>query len=107
MDSSWKIAAEASEQSKLSSWLGSQPVRGLYIATGQYSSFGGSALVLMFGVLDIVGVEVRNREQVEVRESVEARERGRRQNKETTNAQTCDDMSDMSCDTLRHNVMCA
>ena len=49
-------------------------VRGLYIAAGQYSSCGGCALGLMLGVLDIVGVEVRNREQVEVRENVEARE---------------------------------
>ena len=41
------------------------------------------------------------------------RDRGRRQNKETTNALTCDDMlmnmfhADTSCDTLSHNVMCA
>ena len=40
-----------------------------------------------------MGIEVQDREQVEVREKAEAREkRGRRQNKETTNAQTCDDM---------------
>ena len=32
------------------------------------------ALGLVLGVLDIVGVQVRNREQVEVREKVEARE---------------------------------
>ena len=50
------------------------PVRGLYIATEQYSSFGECALGLMLGVLDIVGVEVGNREQVEKRENVEARE---------------------------------
>ena len=46
----------------------------LYIATEQYSSFGGCALGLMIGVLDIVGDEVRNREQVDARDSVEARE---------------------------------
>ena len=68
----------------------------------------------MLGVLDIMGVEVQNREQVEVRENVEGtRDRGRRQNKETTNAHTCDVMwmnmfyADTSCDTLSHNVMCA
>ena len=48
-----------------------------------------------------------------VGEKVEARERGRRQSKETTNTQTCDDMcmcdilSDTRCDTLSHNVICA
>ena len=49
-------------------------VRGLYIATGQYSSFGGCVLSLMLGVLEIMGVEVQNREQVEAGENVEARE---------------------------------
>ena len=49
-------------------------VRGLYIATGQYSSFCGCALGLVLGVLDNMGVEVQDREQVEVRENVEARE---------------------------------
>ena len=49
----------------------------------------------MLGVLDNMGVEVQDREQVEVRE----------------NAQTCDDMwmnmfyADTSCGTLSHNVM--
>ena len=62
----------------------------------------------MLGVLDIMGVEVQDREQVDSeRESRGTREGGRRQNKETTNARTCDDMSDTSCDTLSHNVMCA
>ena len=47
------------------------------------------------------------------RKSRGTRDRGRRQNKETTNAQTCDDMCmnillwDTCCDTLSHNVMCA
>ena len=45
----------------------------------------------MLGVLDIMEVEVQDREQVEERESRGTRDRGRRQNKETTNAQTCDD----------------
>ena len=39
MDPSWKIVAEASEESKLSSWLGSELVRVLCVATGQHSSF--------------------------------------------------------------------
>ena len=49
-------------------------VRGLYIATGHYPSFCGCALGLMLGVLDLMVVEVQDREQVEVREKVEARE---------------------------------
>ena len=49
-------------------------MRGLCTATGQYSSLCGSALGLMLGVLDIIGVEVQDREQVEVRDKVEARE---------------------------------
>ena len=49
-------------------------VRGLYIATGQYSSFCGCALGLVLGDLDNMGVEVQDREQVGVREKVEARE---------------------------------
>ena len=68
----------------------------------------------MLGDLDNIGGEVQDREQVEVREkSRGTRDRGRRQNKETTNAQTCDDMwmnmfyADTSCDTLSQNVMCA
>ena len=68
----------------------------------------------MLGVLDIVGVEVRNREQVEVRENVEARETEEEdKTRETTNAQTRADMridmfyADTPRDTLSHNVMCA
>ena len=49
-------------------------MRGLYIATVHYSSFGERFVGLMLGDLDIAGVEVQNREQVEVRENVEARE---------------------------------
>ena len=49
-------------------------MRGLYIATGQYSSFCGCAVDLVLGVLDIMEVEVQDREQVEVREKVEARD---------------------------------
>ena len=36
-------------------------VRGLNIATGQYSSFCGCALGLMLGDLDNMGVEVQDR----------------------------------------------
>ena len=49
-------------------------VRRLKIATGQYPSFCGCALGLVLGDLDNMGVEVQDREQVEVREKVEARE---------------------------------
>ena len=60
-------------------------------------------------------VDEQDREQVDSeRESRSARKRDRgRRSKETTNAQTCDDMrmndilSDPRCDTLSHNVMCA
>ena len=50
-------------------------------------------------------VDEQDREQVDCeRESRGAREKGRRQNKETTNAQTCGDMcvSDFVRHTLRH-----
>ena len=47
----------------------------------------------MLGDLDNMGVEVHDREQVEEGEKVEARETEEEyKNKETTNAQTCDDM---------------
>ena len=89
-DSSWKIAAEVS---KLSRRLGSKPVRGLCIATGQYSSLCMSAVVLFLGDFDHMEVDEQDREQVDSEgESKGAREEGRRQSKETTNAQTCDDM---------------
>ena len=52
----------------------SQPVRGLCIATGQYSSFCGCALGLVLGGFDHMEVEVQDREKVEVRETVRARE---------------------------------
>ena len=54
-------------------------------------------------------VEFQDREQVEVREKIEARDSGRRQNKRTTNAQMWINMfyEDTSCNTLNHNVMCA
>ena len=63
----------------------------------------------MFGILDIVGVEVRNREQVEVRENVEARERKKTKQRNNKRSDMWMNMfyADMSCDTLRHNVMCA
>ena len=72
----------------------SDGVRGLYIATVQYSSFCGCALGLMLGVLDIMEVEVQDREQVEVREKVEARET---EEEDKTREQQ----------TLRHVVTCA
>ena len=43
-------------------------VRGLWIATGQYSSFCGCAEDLVLGGFDHVEVEVQDREQAEVRE---------------------------------------
>ena len=80
--------------SKLSRSLGSQPVRGLYIATRQYSSLCESAVVLTFGGDDIVEVDVRDREQVDSeREKVEVRDKGKGdKHEETTNAQACDIM---------------
>ena len=54
--------------------LAPKHVRGLHIATVQYSSFCGCASGLMLGVLDIMEVEVQDREQVDVREKVDARE---------------------------------
>ena len=65
-------------------------MRGLYIATGQYSSFCVCAVDLVLGSLDHMEVKVQDREQVEEGEKEEAREtEEKRQNKETTNAQTC------------------
>ena len=49
-------------------------MRGLCIATRQYSSFCGCALGSVLGVLDHMEVAVQDREQIEVREKVEARE---------------------------------
>ena len=51
-----------------------QAVRGLCIASGRYSSFCGCALGLVLGGLNHMKVEVRDREQVEVIEKMEARE---------------------------------
>ena len=53
---------------------------------GQYSSLCGCAPGLILGGFDIVEVGVQDREQVDSGEQVGARERerGRRQNKETT-----------------------
>ena len=69
----WREHSSILQRSCPGKWI-ARTVIGLCIATWQYSSFGGCPLGLMLGVLDIVGVEVRNREQVEVRENVEARE---------------------------------
>ena len=69
------------------------PVRGLYIAMGQYSSFCASAVVLTFGVVDIED-GVPGREQVECgREEVEDGEKQERERE--TNAQTHDIMDGM------------
>ena len=57
-------------------------VRGLYVATGQYSSFCECALGLMLGVLDIMGVEVQNREQVEVKERTQRHQRQKKKTKQ-------------------------
>ena len=81
-------------------------VTGLCIATGQHSSLCVSAVVLFLGGFDHMEVDEQDRKQVDSeRESRGARGRGKRQSKETTNAQTCDDMcmSDFAhTHTLRH-----
>ena len=76
-------------------------VRGLCIATGQYSSLCVSGVVLFLGGFDHMEVDEQDREQVgSERESRGARERerGRRQNKETINARTRETMGDMQMD---------
>ena len=69
-------------------------MRGLCIATGQYSSLCVSAVVLTLGGDDIVEVDVPDREQVDSeREEVEVRDKQEGdKHEETTNAQTCDIM---------------
>ena len=69
--------------SKLSRSLGSSPVRGLCIATWQYSSLWVSAVVLTLGGFDIVEVDVQDREQVDSGEKVEAREKERKEEDKT------------------------
>ena len=71
-------------------------MRGLCIATQQYSSLCVSAVVLFLGGFDNLKVDEQDREQVDKREKVEARERerGRRQNE---NRQR----------TLKHVMTCA
>ena len=67
------------------------------MATRQYFSVCVCAVVLFLGGFDHMEVDEQDREQVDSeRESRGARGRRRRQSKETTNAQTCDDrcMSD-------------
>ena len=70
-------------------------MRGLCIATVQYSSLCGCALGLVLGGFDIVEVEVQDREQEDSVEEVEAREREDKTRKQPTNAQTCDIMEGM------------
>ena len=60
-------------------------VRGLCIATKEYSSFFGCALGLVLGVLDHMEVEVQDREQVEVREKSIRHERQRSKTKQRNN----------------------
>ena len=73
-------------------------MRGLYIATVQYSSLCVSAVVLTLGGDDIED-GVPDREQVECeRDKVEEGEKQKRErdkHEETTNAQTCDIMDGM------------
>ena len=62
-------------------------MRGLKIATGQYSSLCVSAVVLTLGGDDIVEVDVRDREQVDCeREKVEVRDKEKRDKTRISNA---------------------
>ena len=65
------------------SWV----VSWLCVATGQYSSFGVCALGLMLGVLDPMEVELQDREQVEVKEKVDARETRDKEEEDKTRKQ--------------------
>ena len=56
-------------------------VRGLCIATGQYSSLCVSAVVLFLGGFDHMEVDEQDREQVDRERKVEARERMRKKTK--------------------------
>ena len=89
-------------------------MRGLCIATGEYSSLCVSAVVSILGGSDGMEVDKQDREQVDnERESRGARGRGRRQikNRQRTlkHVMTCAwvILSDTRCDTLSHNVTCA
>ena len=76
-------------------------MRGLCIATGQYSSLCVSAVVLILGGSDDLEVDEQDREQVDS-ETEWRRERERKKTKreQTTNAETRDDMC--MCDFVRH-----
>ena len=64
-------------------------MRGLYVATGQYSSLCVSAVVLTLGGDDIVEVDVQVREQVDSeREKVEVRDKEKGDKTRTTNARS-------------------
>ena len=64
-------------------------MRGLYIATEQYSSLCVSAVVLTLGGSDIVEVDVQDREQVDSeRVKVEAREGEEEDKTRTINARS-------------------
>ena len=64
-------------------------VRGLYIATVQYSSLCVSAVVLILGGSDVMDVDEQDREQVDSeREMVEAREREKEDKTRTSNTRS-------------------
>ena len=64
-------------------------VRGLYIATGQYSSLCVSAVVVTLGGDDSVEVDVQVREQVDSeREKVEVRDKEKGDKSRTNNARS-------------------
>ena len=63
-------------------------MKGLCIATGQYSSLCVSAVVFILGGFDIVDVDVQDREQVDSGEKVEAREREEEDKTKTNNARS-------------------
>ena len=78
-------------------------MRGLYIATGQYSSLCVSAVVLTLGGVDIE--DVPDREQVDCeREKVEVGEKQERETntkRQQTHAQKCDIMDGMRMERMR------
>ena len=64
-------------------------MRGLKIATGQYSSLCVGAVVLTLGSDDIVEVDVPDREQVDSeREKVEVRDKEKGDKTKTSNARS-------------------
>ena len=89
----WKSLEGLFNFSKLSSTFRQkiviQAVRGLYIATGQYSSLCVSAVVLILGGSDVMEVDEQDREQVDSeRKKAEARERDKEDKTRTSNARS-------------------